>query len=101
MPAAGRATCSVSRTDPAAAAGDALERFLLENPQHFRLQPRHHLADLVEEHRAAVRGFEQTALLTIRAGKRPPLVTEQLTLEQRFRQRGARDVHEWLRGATA
>ena len=35
-------------------AADALERLLLEKAQQLGLQRRHHLADLVEEHRAAV-----------------------------------------------
>ena len=35
-------------------AADALERLLLEEPQQLGLQRRHHLADFVEEHRAAV-----------------------------------------------
>jgi hypothetical protein len=39
-------------------AADPLERFLLEKPQHLGLQAGHHLADLVEKHRAAVRRLE-------------------------------------------
>ena len=75
-------------------AADALERLLLEKPQQLGLQPRHHLADLVEEHRAAVGHLEQAALLLARIGERAALVTEQLAFEQRLGQRRAGDVHE-------
>ena len=34
---------------------DALERLLFEKPQQLGLEQRHHLADFVEKHRAAVR----------------------------------------------
>ena len=73
---------------------DALERLLLEKPQELRLQPRHHLADLVEEHRAAVGRLEQAALLLAGVGEGAALVTEQLAFEQGLRDRRARDVHE-------
>src|ERR1051326_6758220 len=73
----------------------ALERLLLEKPQQLRLQRRHHLADLVEKHRAAVRRLEQPDLLLPRIGERAALVAEQLALEERIWERGARDVHEW------
>ena len=84
-------------TEPA----DPLERFLFEKPQHLGLQAGHHLADLVEEHRAAVGRFQQSPLLPIRAGERAALVAEQLAFQQRLRQRRAGDVHERLRGAIA
>jgi glutamyl-tRNA reductase len=41
-----------------------------------------HLADLVEEQRAAVGGLEEADLLAIGAGERAALVAEQLALEQ-------------------
>ena len=58
---------AITRTSTrmSADAADALERLLLEEPQQLRLQRRHHLADFVEEHRAAVGRFEQPALLPI------------------------------------
>ena len=75
---------------------DPLERLLLEEAQQLRLQARRHLADLVEEHRAAVGGLEQPALLLPGVGERAALVAEQLALEQLLRQRRAGDVHERL-----
>ena len=53
-----------------------------------------HLADLVEEHGAAVGGLEQAPLLLTRVGERAALVAEQLALEQLLGQRRARDVDE-------
>ena len=75
-------------------AADALEALLFEEAQQLGLQRRHHLADLVEEHRAAVGALEQPALLHPRIGERAALVAEQLALEQLLRQRRAGDVHE-------
>ena len=67
-------------------AADALERLLLEEAQQLGLQRRHHLADLVEEHRAAVGRLEQAALLLPRVGEGAALVAEELALEQRLRE---------------
>src|SRR5262245_13801771 len=45
--------------DPdARVAADRLERLLLKDPEHLRLRLQAHVADLVEEQRAAVRRFE-------------------------------------------
>jgi hypothetical protein len=52
-----------------------------------------HLTDLVEEDRALVGELEAALSHGHRAGERPLLVTEQLGLEQRLRERGARDLH--------
>src|SRR5690606_32634950 len=82
-------------------AADALETLLLEKTQQLRLEGRDHLADLVEEYRAAVGALQEAALLHARVGERAPLVTEQLALEQLLRQRRAGDVHERTRGAAA
>jgi hypothetical protein len=78
-------------------AADALERLLFEEAQELGLEQGHHLADFVEEYRAAVGRFQQAALLPVGAGERAALVAEQLALEQRLGQRRARDVHERLR----
>ncbi len=75
-------------------AADALERLLLEEPEHLRLQSGCHLADLVQKDRPAVGRLEKAALLSVRAGERAALMTEELAFEQRFGQRGAGDVHE-------
>jgi hypothetical protein len=52
------------------------------------------LADLVEEHGAAVRHLEPAAPFGHRAGERAPFVTEQLALEQRLGERRAVDRDE-------
>ena len=80
-------------------AADPLERLFLEKPQQLGLEQRHHLADFVEEQRAAVRHLDQAALLPVGAGERAPLVPEQLAFEQRLRKRRAGDIHERLAGA--
>ena len=58
-------------------AADTLERLLFEEAQQLGLQQRDDLANLVEEHRAAVGGFNQSAFLAIGAGERAAFVTEQ------------------------
>ena len=55
---------------------------------------RRHLADLVEEDRPLVRQLEAALALGDRAGERALLVPEQLTLEQRLRQRRAVDLDQ-------
>ena len=68
---------------------DAPEAPLLQHAQQLHLHHRRHLADLVEENRAALRDFDQALLGRLGAGERAAHVTEQLGLEQRFRQRAA------------
>ena len=75
----------------AAPRADALDDLILQHAQQLGLQRRRQLADLVEEHRAAVGQLEPAALLRDRAGERAALVAEQLALEQRFRKGGAVD----------
>src|SRR5205823_4966753 len=67
-----------------ARAADALELALLKDAQQLRLHRRRHLADLVEEERAAVGDFELALLLSERAGERAALVAEQFGFEQRL-----------------
>ena len=76
---------------------------LLEHAQQLDLDRERHLADLVEQHRAAVGGLEQPGLGLRRAGERAALVAEQLALEQRLRERRAVEPQERLaaRAATA
>ena len=64
------------------AAPDALELALLQKAEELDLQRRAHLADLVEEERAAVRQLELALSLHARAGVGAALVAEQLGLEQ-------------------
>ena len=63
-------------------AADARELAGLQHAQHLRLRGQRHVADLVEEDRAAIGDLEQAALLRDRAGERTALVTEQLALDQ-------------------
>ena len=83
-------------------AADPFERLLFEKPQQLRLQPRRHLADFVEKHRAAVGRSRAARASAARAsGEGAALVAEQLAFEQRLGQRRARDVHERPRRAVA
>ena len=70
-------------------AADPLERVALQHAQELRLRGRGHLADLVEEDRAAVGRLELADHLLGRPGERPLLVAEQLALQQRLGQRRA------------
>ena len=68
---------------------EPLELPLLQHAQEFRLHRQAHLADFVEEQRAAAGLLELTGLALRRARKRAALVPEQLRLEQLLRQRRA------------
>jgi hypothetical protein len=61
---------------------ETLELVFLQHAQELRLQLERDLAHLVEKDRAALRELEPSDPLRDRAGERPPLVAEQLTLEQ-------------------
>jgi hypothetical protein len=63
-------------------ATDAVELALGEHAQQPGLQRRRHVADLVEEQRAAIGLLEAAAAQCIGAGEGALLVTEQLGLEQ-------------------
>src|SRR5258708_31901106 len=52
-------------------AADALELALLQHAQQLLLRAERHLADLVQEDRALVRGFEATLMLGHRPVKEP------------------------------
>jgi outer membrane PBP1 activator LpoA protein len=82
---------------------DAIELAFRQHAQQPRLQLRRHVADLVEEQRAAVRLLEAAATLAIRAGERALLVAEQLGLEQvrGERRRVERDERLSLRAGCA
>jgi hypothetical protein len=64
--------------------------------QQARLQRGGHVADLVEEQRAAVRLFETATSLRVGAGERALLVSEQLGFEQLRRNRRRVERDEWL-----
>ena len=68
----------------------------LQDAQDLGLGPGRHVADFVEEDRAAVRGHELPGLLAHRAGEAPLLVAEQLRFDQLLRNRRAVDLNEGL-----
>ena len=72
-----------------------LDLAVLEKPQQERLHAQAHLADFVQEQRAAMRQLELAALVAVGAGEAAFDVSEQLGLEERFRQAGAVHGHEW------
>src|SRR5439155_16171970 len=75
-------------------AADAQHLALVEHAQQLRLRRREQLADLVEEHDAALGDLEEAGLGRDRAGERAALVAEQLALEQRLGERRAVQAQE-------
>ena len=75
-------------------AADAVELAVGEHAQQARLQVERHVADLVEEQRAAVGLLEAAAPRRLRAGEGAALVAEQLGLEQVLRDRRGVDRDE-------
>ena len=82
-------------------AADAVELALGEHPQEPRLERQRHVADLVEEERAAVGLLEAAAALRIRPGEGAALVSEQLRLEQIRGDRSRVERDEGTLGARA
>src|SRR5262249_57349882 len=81
--------------DAAARSGaDPADELLLDDVQELGLQGRGDVADLVEEDRAAVGGFEEARPGGLRIGERALLVTEELGLDQGPRERRAVDLDE-------
>ncbi len=74
---------------------------LLDDTQQLGLQPRRHLADLVEKQSAAVRLAKQPRPIRRRAGEGAFDVPEELALEQRFGQGRAIDDYQRTSGALA
>ena len=72
------------------------ERPLLQHAQELRLRGRRHLADFVEEQRAAVRQLERALPPRDGARERALLVAEQLGFEQGVGNGGAVERHERL-----
>ena len=66
----------------------------LEHAQQHPLSGERQVADLVEEHRAAVGRFEDTLAIAVRAREGAARVAEQIRKEQRFGKRRAVDRHE-------
>jgi len=80
-------------------AADAVDEAFLDGAEELGLQPHVHLADFVEQERAA-RGFLELAdTAGDGAGEGALLVAEQLALEQRLGDGGAVDRDERARGA--
>jgi hypothetical protein len=75
---------------------EPLDLALLEHAQHLGLRLQAHVADLVEEDRAAVGLLELADLLLGGAGERPLLVAEQLRLDQLLGDGRAVHLHEPL-----
>ncbi len=77
-------------TRPRDAIGADLLQFTgFHESQQQPLHPQRHLADFVEKDTAAVRHLELALLVAVGAGEAPLHVSEELRLEQRFRQAGA------------
>ena len=74
-----------------------LDLAVLQHPQHLGLGARRHVADLVEEHGAAVGGDELADLLAHRAGEAALLVAEQLGLDQLLGDGRAVDLDQRVR----
>jgi hypothetical protein len=72
-------------------AADRAHLVVLEHAQELGLETRAHVADLVEEERAAVGALEQAALGRDGSGEGAAHVAEQLALEQALRDRRAVD----------
>src|SRR5712691_4693664 len=66
----------------------------LQHAEELGLHLERHVADLVEEHGAAVRPLEEAGLVRHRAREGPPLVAEELGFEQGGRERRAVDGDE-------
>ena len=77
-------------------AAEALEAPLLEHAQQLGLRHQRHVADFVEEQRAAVGQLEAAGLAIVRAGERALFVAEDFRLEQAVGQRRAVDRLEVL-----
>ena len=84
-----------------AGAADRPELTLLQDAQQLGLQRRLHLANLVEEQRAAVRELDQADLVGDGARERALAMAEQLALEQIGGDGGAVQADERLAGALA
>ena len=76
----------MTRTSTRARRGvaDGQDLALLQDAQQLDLHGRRHVADLVEEERAAVGDLEQPLLVGQRAGEGALAMAEQLALEQRL-----------------
>src|SRR3984957_14985474 len=74
---------------------------VLKHSQQFCLHFQRKIADLVEKERTSVSSLEATDLAYNRAGKSPLFVTEELTLQESHRNRGAVQLDERASRASA
>src|SRR5207237_6661576 len=72
-------------------ATNSLELSLLDRAEQLCLQREVHISDFIEEERAAIGYFELAELASNGTGEASFLMTEELTLEQFVRDRGAVD----------
>ena len=75
---------------------DAVILAVLQHAQQTHLQIRRHIADFVQEQRAAFGLLKATLSCGLRAGERAALVAEQFRFEQIFRDRRRVDRDERL-----
>ena len=75
---------------------DLLQLAGFEEPQQHALHAQGHLADLVEEDRAAIAHLELAGLVAVGAGETALHVAEELRLEERLGNAGAVDRHKGL-----
>ena len=80
-------------------AADPLETALLQHAQQLDLHLQRHVADLIEEQRAALGEFEASEAGRQRAGEGALFVTEQLAFQKIGGNRAAIDRHERMPGA--
>ena len=73
---------------------DRSNLLLLQHAQQLHLQAHRHVADLVEQQRAAMAAWNRPLWVAMRPGKSAFLVTEQLGLEQVLGHRAAIDRDE-------
>ena len=82
-------------------AAEAFEASLFEHAQQLGLRHQRHVADFVEEQRAAVGELEAARLAIVRAGEGAFFIAENFRFEQAVRERGAVDGLEVLRARAA
>ncbi len=83
------------------ASADAVELALGQHAQQPRLQQQRHVADLVQEERAAIGLFEASCVTTRRAGEGAGFVAEQFRLQQFRGNRRGIERDEWCLRARA
>ena len=76
---------------------DALNLTCLEKPQQQCLHAEAHLADFIEENRAAVRALQIAGFITVGVGEAALHVAEHLGLQQCVGNARTVDRHQWLR----